>query len=239
MRRGTSRELWTGLQKSSGNGMKPRAEKIERNIIRGLAAFGILMFLFASRAFIAFAQGPTNTDPSNMFIFDNRPHAIPANTALWYVFYYAGDKSPFQIKMADAANTGLGFRFYTWEQARRLTSQDKPLGQGAASAVSCSSGKCQSSDLTWDGSTSTEGVYIIEVTNAAPKPLVFNMTIIGTGIQLGPPLADAVPTAAPPTVPAPNVPPAPVPSATIPVQPAAPSRPGDIPDYRFDIGPYF
>lgn len=145
-----------------------------------IAALAGLALLFAVSPSNVQAQGPINTSQATAVYFDNNPHYIPPNSALWYRFDYASG-TLIVSKMFGAANTGLDYQLWAPDQP------DKPFGRGTAKNVQCGDDKCQDTDLTWKGATPVAGAYNVEIVNNSSKPHIFYLLIVGEGVSFGPP----------------------------------------------------
>jgi hypothetical protein len=125
-------------------------------------------------------------DPGRATLIDNKPHSIPANSAMWFSFNYAGtDTNPkpnVMITLVNGANSGVNFQVWSAQNLNDWWDQ-KPVGQGTAASVNCDIGGaagntgCQSSDLTWVGSFGNTGTYYVRVVNSTNAPMNFVLTI--------------------------------------------------------------
>ncbi len=135
--------------------------------------------------------GPVmNTDPGHAAVMDNQTHTVGANTALWYSFTYAGDKSQISIMLPNGNANGIQFNVWTAQGASDWWDL-QPVGRGTAQSVNCTTGEaqentgCFSSDLNWSGNFDLNGIYYVQVVNPNASPVAAQMTIQGTGVTLG------------------------------------------------------
>ncbi len=155
----------------------------------GLVA-AMLALSFAASTFKAAAAGPTNTDPAHALAITTQSITIPANSALWFSFGYAGDRSLIMISLANGSNGRLAFDLWTPEQAAALT-DEKPIGRGTVQNINCDSGvlqrsgDCQSDYLFWQGNFNAEGTYYVEAFNNQSSPVTTELMVNGTGVTLG------------------------------------------------------
>ncbi len=120
--------------------------------------------------------GPmTNTDPGHALVIDNQTHTIPANTAVWYRFTYAGDKSDITITLPNGALNGLDFNVWTAQGASDWWDLT-PVGRGTVHTTS--------SDLDWVGLFDFPGTFYVQVINATPGALPAQIMIQGSGVTL-------------------------------------------------------
>lgn len=163
----------------------------------------ILVFavMLATLVFAAttYAQGP-NTQPATATYINGQPQSISAQTAQWYKFDYAGDKSPITVLMPNGANTLVEFNVFTPEQAQSWwDGKTKPIGRGTAYQIDCETGEenymgqCQSNDLKWVGQFNFPGTFYVQVMNYNTGAANFKLTIEGTGVSVG-----TAPTVSPP-----------------------------------------
>lgn len=130
-------------------------------------------------------QPPVNNSPYfAVFIPDNRPTAILANSELWYKFDYTGDKSLITISLPNGNAWGFDFKVYTSDQAFQVYTQDTPVGRGNAVNQPCATGSCTANDLTWIGSFPVAGTYFVRVINNRPLPQTFVLQIVGTAVNI-------------------------------------------------------
>lgn len=154
---------------------------MENKMLFATIVLGTLGLFFSVNPTQVYAQGPLNTSPATSTYFDNRPHYIAANSALWYRFDYPGDRTLIITKMFNAANMGLDYGVWSPETS------EKPFGRGTAKNVPCGADKCEDTDLTWKGATPVRGTYFLQVTNTTAKPLTFYLVMGGESVSFGPP----------------------------------------------------
>jgi hypothetical protein len=130
------------------------------------------------------AQTPINTAPQTARYLDNQWHYIPANTTLYFLFDYAGDRSIFELVLADGNTKKLQFNLYTPGQASGYEDSSKPFGRGSAPMVNCESGRCPSNHILWKGAVPGGGTYLVEVVNPNPVGTPYFLGIVGSGITL-------------------------------------------------------
>jgi hypothetical protein len=130
-------------------------------------------------------QPPVNNSPYfAVFVPDNRPVAILANSELWYKFDYSGDRSKITLALPNGNAWGFDFKLYTNEQAFRVYTEDKFVGRGSAINQACDTGKCTADDLTWVGNFNIAGTYFVRVINTKPLPQTFVLQIAGTAVNI-------------------------------------------------------
>jgi hypothetical protein len=131
------------------------------------------------------ALGPGNNSPYNaVYIPDNRPQSIAANSELWYKFDYTGDRSKITLTLPNGNAWGFDFKLYTSDQAFRVYDEDKFVGRGSAVNQPCDTGRCTADDLTWIGTFNLAGTYFVRVINTKPLPQTFVLQIAGTAINI-------------------------------------------------------
>jgi hypothetical protein len=202
---------------------------------------------------IVAAQGPTNTSPFTAGYADYQPHQIPANTTLWYLFDYAGDRTKININVPNGKTAGLDFRVYTLDQVQRLDQEDKFVGRGNSPQVVCDTGRCTSVDLSWEGAFPVGGTYFVMLNNPNPVWKTFTLSITGENVWVATPAPLSVATATPavniigaaPTVtgtstttvavPPPPPPPPPPPTVPQPTATKAPSVQNDSPFFAIYV----
>ncbi len=158
----------------------------------------------------AAAQGPTG-----VAFLDNQTHTVAANGSTLYQFTYSlnddGSRPVINITMPNGTNNGLGFQIWTADTVNDMA-DFKPVGQGTAANVDCSTGEvsgsggCTSPDLTWQGSFGAPGTYYVLVTNGNNAQASYALKIQGSGVGLGQQLQASAPGApsAPAAAPAAN-----------------------------------
>ncbi len=134
--------------------------------------------------------GPVmNTDPGHAAMMDNKAHTIAANTALWYTFNYAGDKSLITIVLPNGNVSGVQFNVWTAQGASDWWDL-QPVGRGTAQSIDCTSGEpkdntgCWSNDLNWNGKFDLSGTYYVQVINTNSTPMSAQLQIQGDGVAL-------------------------------------------------------
>lgn len=119
----------------------------------------------------AFAAGSGGKDdPGKAVALDGTPQTIPANSALWFSFYYLTDyvKPPFvTIRLQYGAIDGLDFEVYAPERLGAWW-DNPPNGHGTVEMVSCPTGECSTLDKTWGGAFGSTGTYYVRVINNNP-----------------------------------------------------------------------
>lgn len=130
------------------------------------------------------AQTPINTSPQTALYLDNQWHYIPANTTLYFLFDYTGDRSIFELVLADGTPKKLQFNLYTPGQASGQEDSSKPFGRGSAPMVNCESGRCPSNHILWKGAVPVSGTYLVEVVNPNPVGMPYFLGIVGNSITL-------------------------------------------------------
>jgi hypothetical protein len=160
---------------------------MKKFLVLGLVA---LLTAFGAVA-TARAEAP-NTQPATARYINGQPQSIPANSATWYKFDYAGDKSQVTVLMPNGANTLIAFNVYTPEQAQSWwDAKTKPIGRGTAYQIDCATGEenymgqCQSNDLKWVGKFNFPGTFYVQVVNYNTGTANFTLTIQGTGVSVG------------------------------------------------------
>jgi hypothetical protein len=106
-------------------------------------------------------------DPSQAVLLDGTPQTIPANSALWFSFYYQTIYSnpPFvTIRLQYGAVNGLEFEVYAPERLGNWW-ENPPTGHGTVEMVPCPTGNCPTDDLTWGGRFGATGTYYVRVVN--------------------------------------------------------------------------
>ncbi len=112
-----------------------------------------------------------NIDPNHAFLADATPRVIPAKTALWYRFFYAGDHSQVNVRMPQGAENRLRFHVHTPTQMTKWW-DILPVGQNSI----------QDNDLVWNGNSHEGGWWYIEVLNDNPNAVGFMLNVAGTGV---------------------------------------------------------
>ncbi len=137
------------------------------------------------------STGPVmNTDPGHATVMDNQAHTIAANTAVWYRFAYAGDKSQIAIVLPNGNVSGVQFNVWTAQGASDWWDL-QPVGRGTAMSVNCTTGApeektgCFANDLNWNGNFDLSGTYYVQVVNTTASPVSAMLTIQGDGVTLG------------------------------------------------------
>ncbi|MBI5649357.1 MAG: hypothetical protein HZC40_02750 [Chloroflexi bacterium] len=130
------------------------------------------------------AQTPINTAPQTARYLDNQWHYIPANTTLYFLFDYTGDRSIFELVLADGNPKKLQFNLYTPGQMSGQEDSSKPFGRGSAPMVNCDSGRCPSNHILWKGAMPAGGTFLVEVVNPNPVGTPYFLGIVGSGITL-------------------------------------------------------
>lgn len=120
-----------------------------------------------------------------LYVVDDRRRVIPPKADLWFKFDYGGDKSQITARIPDAKLSLIEFKVYTSEQAQNYEREDKFIGVGSPPRVSCSSGPCDSNELSWSGSFSQSGTYYLRVTNTSEKYANFVLIVSGSNVSLG------------------------------------------------------
>jgi hypothetical protein len=166
------------------------------------------VFVFAALCFAttARAENPSQSDPNTAaYLASGQPQSISANSARWYKFDYAGDKSQITILMPNGANTLVAFNVFTPEQAQSWWEKTtKPIGRGTAYQIDCETGQenylgqCQSNDLKWVGEFNFPGTFFVQVVNYNTGTANFTLTIAGTGVYVAPSVPTVPPVAQPP-----------------------------------------
>lgn len=135
---------------------------------------------------------------------------ISANSAQWYKFDYAGDKSLVTILIPNGTGSLVEFNVFTPEQALSWWDRDtKPIGRGTAYSTDCYTGEevyygeCKSNDLKWKGQFNFPGTFFVQVVNYNTCTANFTLDITGTGVHVAPPPFPAAASAvvAPPQTP--------------------------------------
>jgi hypothetical protein len=150
-----------------------------------------LVALLSLSALPAAAAAPTNTSPGAAAYIDNQAHSVPANSARWYRFDYAGNRSQITITLVSGNISGLTFSVFTPAEIVSWWS-GTPIGRGTSQPVSCTTGlpqeggACQSSDLLWSGNFNAGGTYYVELVNNTGSAVGFQLTIQGAGVRLSP-----------------------------------------------------
>jgi hypothetical protein len=150
-----------------------------------------LVALLSLSALPAAAAAPTNTSPGAAAYIDNQAHSVPANSALWYRFDYAGNRSQITITLVSGNISGLTFSIFTPAEIASWWNAT-PVGKGTPQAVSCVTGlpvsgsACTGTDLTWSGNFNAGGTYYVELVNNTASAVGFQLTIQGAGVRLSP-----------------------------------------------------
>jgi TolB protein len=135
---------------------------------------------------------------------DNAWHPINPGEEHWYAFYYAGDGSPFQIRLQVVPEGGADFALWTPYNIRTWAdgAEVEPVGRGSPDPATDDS-------LVWSGSFNTKGTYYVIVEHAGGQPgtSYYTLDINGEGVSVAPPQAE--PTTMPVSRPKPAKPSAP------------------------------
>lgn len=174
---------------------------MRKKILFVLIILGAFALLLNASGMVATAQGPINDDPVRALYMYDRPYNVPANSWVWFKFDFSGDRSKLiLITLQNGHNLGLDFRLYTQDQVLRID-EDKFVARGNVAMVPCDTGKCESQDLTWQGTFPVAGTFYVAVINPKNVVVPFRILISGEGVSLGnepPPLVAVAPTSTPP-----------------------------------------
>jgi len=128
-----------------------------------------------------------NVDPNNAFLADATARVIPANTTLWYRYFYPGDHSQMNIVLPKGSENKLSFNVHAPSQMSTWWN-DTPIGRGNVSG----------DDLKWSGNSHEGGWWYVEVANDRDTATAFNLDVTGDKVWMTNPTDSA---ATPPTVP--------------------------------------
>lgn len=107
-----------------------------------------------------------NTEPAKALPITNEKFVVPANTTLWYSFFYPGDNSQMTMRMIPGAQEKLSFMVHTPSQIAKWWDVN-PIGRGSV----------QKDDLVATLNSNEGGTYYIEVTNDKPYAVGFNFDL--------------------------------------------------------------
>lgn len=107
-----------------------------------------------------------NTEPAKALPITSEKFVVPANTTLWYSFFYPGDNSQMTMRMIPGTQEKLSFMVHTPSQLAKWWDV-KPIGRGSA----------QKDDLVATLNSNEGGTYYIEVTNDNPYAVGFNFDL--------------------------------------------------------------
>jgi TolB protein len=167
-----------------------------------LALVALIGLLLASLP-TSVAARSTSSGPDDAVAPDDAWHPINPGAEHWYAFYYAGDGSPFQIRLQAVPEGSAAFALWT-PHDRRLWADGaevEPVGRGSPDPTA-------DDTLVWSGSFNTGGTYylIVEHAGSQPGPSYYTLDVTGDGVSLAPP---AEPTPVPAAQPEPTQPTAP------------------------------
>ena len=144
-----------------------------------------------------FAAGPTGTSPDDPLLVPTGAQTIAPNTTQWFYFDYAfestgrGARFASKVSVAVDANgmNGLQFAIYTPTQAKSWLSDPTTSPVGRGTPYMDTSYDVITRDLYWAGAFNSSGRYFVAVTNNAPAPITFRLTVTGDTVTLYPPVA--------------------------------------------------
>ncbi|MBI5301987.1 MAG: hypothetical protein HY868_07605 [Chloroflexi bacterium] len=101
-------------------------------------------------------------DPGRAAYIDNQPHALAANSAVWYRFDYStnndiGDRLTTGIRLIEGKDSGVRFEIWTPDMLTEWWTKE-PVGRGTVSPA-------DSKDLSWRGAFPAAGTYYVRVVN--------------------------------------------------------------------------
>jgi len=106
-----------------------------------------------------------NTDPTKAIAIADQQYVIPANTTLWYSFYYPGDNSQITVRLPRGVDENLRYAIITPEQVDSWWNAD-PIGRGNP----------YDNGLIWSSKSHVPGTYYVKVTNDNPYAVAFNLS---------------------------------------------------------------
>lgn len=107
-----------------------------------------------------------NIEPAKALPITNDKFVVPANTTLWYSFFYPGDNSQMTMRMIPGNQEKLSFMVHTPSQIAKWWDM-KPIGRGSL----------QKDYLVATLNSNEGGTYYIEVTNANPYAVGFTFDL--------------------------------------------------------------
>ncbi|MCL4394096.1 MAG: hypothetical protein M1482_04700, partial [Chloroflexi bacterium] len=147
-----------------------------------LALIGLGLLVALSVMAVAADSPATNAIPAAATYFDNQPHAIAANSSLWFKFYYSltytGGVQETKMSMPYGNASKIGFGIWTPDNVHDLVGKG-PFGQGQPQEFPCNGTWCQGDDLIWAGSLGATGWYYVQVTNYNSYDTTENLQISG------------------------------------------------------------
>lgn len=153
--------------------------------VRLITVFLVALALLIGASPPVSATGPTNIDLQHAQPINNQQMTFPANSVLWFSFYYpggsVGNRPPVTAMLLNGNAGHLAFKVWTPEQAADMTNQ-VAIGQGTPVNVNCRIRTCPSADLQWEGAFFTAGTYYLEVFNNNPNDVVGTLTVQGNGV---------------------------------------------------------
>lgn len=135
---------------------------------------------------VVFAGGPTGSGPDDPLYMTGAWMTLAPQTALWFYFDYAGDRSKIEVALDDYAATD---EHPTQAQLAIFTPQQvldwmqdpgtKPIGLGMPQKPGSAAA---AHNLLWAGAFNFPGRFYAVVTNSTSTPMTFRLTITGTGV---------------------------------------------------------
>lgn len=107
-----------------------------------------------------------NTTPDTALPISDKQFVIPANTTLWYSFFYPGDNSQLTLRLIRGAKEDLTFMIHTPNQLAKWWDVN-PIGRGSV----------QKDDLVATLNSNEGGTYYVEVTNDNPYAVGFDFSL--------------------------------------------------------------
>ncbi len=148
---------------------------MQKRILITLSVVALLAIVLGLGTLQVSAQGPSNTYPGGALYIDEQWRTIPANTALWFIFEYTGDRSEIHLTLVDGFVSNLEMNVYHPEQVRPpdIINGD-PVGRGSSAFFT-------SRDLTWAGRLYIAGTYYVQVVNSRGDAKSFQLRVAGSG----------------------------------------------------------
>ena len=106
-----------------------------------------------------------NTAPETALPISGEKFVIPANTTLWYSFFYPGDHTQVVVRLDQGAKEKLNFMIHAPNQLSKWWDVD-PIGRGSP----------EGDDLVWSSNSHEGGTYMVEVANHNPYAVGFTMS---------------------------------------------------------------
>lgn len=115
----------------------------------------------------AVLAGPENVNPGKAIALPATTQGVPANSALWYSFYFDGGNDALaKVTLPYGDYNNLKFELYNPGQMAKWWEAD-PIGRGSASG----------DDLVWAGDLYMSGKYYVKVVNDNPHGVGFELKI--------------------------------------------------------------